>query len=226
MKKKDASLPPGQLNRYSAQYRFYNTELIKHGPLSALAVGWNEFVQERMFSSISRILPEHDRKAPFTLLDIGCGLGDYVPFLEQEGYNRVDYNGIDIIPAMIVNAKRKFPGRHFFVRDFMDIGFRLTFDYLVCSGGLNIITYDSEEKHIQYIKRFIKKMYLLTRRGFAFNLLSSKGGDYLIPDRRFFLADPEYFHSFCHTLDERAEIDHSCYEFCFTISMIKQNTFH
>ncbi len=226
MKKKDSYRPVPVVNRYSSQFRFYNGELKKHGPLSAQAVGWSEFIQDRLFYSLSRLFDDSDKTGVYTLLDIGCGLGDFVSFLQDERISHIKYTGIDFIPDMVRYAKKKHPGRSFFVRDFMDRGFQIIFDYLVCSGALNIINYNSEEKHVQYIKRFIRKMYRLGNRGIALNLLSRRGAEYLLPDSRFYLANPDDIYSFCRKIDSDAEMDHSSYEFSFTIYMRKQKTYH
>ena len=51
-----------------------------------------------------------------SLLDVGCGLGDLYGFLKREGV-ACDYTGMDILPAMVEQARTSWPEGRFMVGD-------------------------------------------------------------------------------------------------------------
>src|SRR5437016_1266929 len=52
-----------------------------------------------------------------TVLDIGCGFGEFGKFLIKR-YKNVDYTGIDITSEFIEEAKKMIPEGKFFVGDY------------------------------------------------------------------------------------------------------------
>jgi len=57
-------------------------------------------VQRRLFERAVAALPPHGR-----VLDVGCGLGHLVDFLEERGFPVSSYHGIDVSVAMIEAAR-------------------------------------------------------------------------------------------------------------------------
>jgi len=47
-----------------------------------------------------------------SVLDAGCGYGSLLPFLPP-----CTYTGIDVVPELVDEARRRYPGQHFEVRD-------------------------------------------------------------------------------------------------------------
>lgn len=72
-----------------------------------------------------------------SILDIGCGTGDFFDFLKQQGIN-ADYTGFDISPAMVERCRERFPDAKFVSGDFLDWISDRTFDYTVAIAIHNI----------------------------------------------------------------------------------------
>jgi SAM-dependent methyltransferase len=106
---------------------------------------------------------------PCTIADVGCGAGDFLAFLRSAGWDRARYDGFDIVPEMVVAARRKQRGRggRFQVRDVLDEGFARRYDYVVASGIFNLRVPD----HDRFLRLMVEAMFAASRRGVAFNVL-------------------------------------------------------
>jgi SAM-dependent methyltransferase len=82
---------------------------------------------------------EYRDAAGFRVLDIGCGLTDLCTYLEHESL-RVNYVGVDIVPDILAEARRRHPNRNILLADiFQGEPFRpRTFHSAFCSGTLNL----------------------------------------------------------------------------------------
>lgn len=126
-----------------------------------------------------------------TLLDVGCGLGDLVKFLDGRGISPAEYVGVDIIPEMLEKAREMNPGRKFVEADVFSpdtqqtletLGYAEGFDVVFCSGTLNL----NLGNNMEFLDRAISAMVGLTRGKLVFNCLHS----------RFPFADEKYFSYF------------------------------
>lgn len=118
---------------------------------------------------IPEIFSSHQK---FSLLDVGCGFGDLLNFLQQQKIS-VNYTGVDVAPAMINAAKILHRCSSFHIGDLFDMAFaEQSFDFVVLSGALNEIV--ESEQHGAYAKAVIEKMFVLSRYGVAFNLLDKR----------------------------------------------------
>lgn len=81
-------------------------------------------------------LLDHDLQDK-SVLDVGCGLGDFHAHLRRRGIN-ADYTGYDISPAMIQQCRARYPDQHFASGAFLDYQPPSRFDYTVAFGIHNI----------------------------------------------------------------------------------------
>jgi SAM-dependent methyltransferase len=105
-----------------------------------------------------------------SILDVRCGLGDLLAYMDGLGI-RLKYTGYDITPAMIREAKRRFPGVHLEVGDLMtgtEPG--ESFDYVLAGG----IFYLRQEEPLVYLDGMVRRMFAFCSRGVAFNTLSGR----------------------------------------------------
>lgn len=205
--------------RLRVQELYYLDRLRDLGTDTAWSVGWPEYLQVLLFDKFINILSKGTGKT--TLLDVGCGLGDLAHYLYLYGLYSVRYYGIDILPEMIRAARRKYPAAIFENVDFFSPAFSRRFDYIFCSGALNIRTEKTYNEYTLFVMRFIKKMYDLSDRGCGINLLASEGKEYFPDDKSFYYADRKEITEFCRSLSDKVKIDYNEHEYIFTLLIEK-----
>jgi len=105
-----------------------------------------------------------------SLLDVGCGFGDFKGWFERQG-GALDYTGIDLSPDLLAEAEVRNPGGRFFCGELFDMdSVKSGFDWVILSGSLNELLHDEGD----YARRVIERMYALCRKGVAFNLLDAR----------------------------------------------------
>jgi len=116
------------------------------------------------------VLTEIGIQAGDSVLDVGCGFGDFKAWFEQQG-GALDYTGIDLSPDLLAEARKRHPDAQFLCGDLFDMDFsEHGFDWVILSGTLNEQLYDEGD----YACRVIGKMFQLCRKGVAFNLLDAR----------------------------------------------------
>jgi SAM-dependent methyltransferase len=140
-------------------HRFYSTALERHG-CTAGGVHWNsEKTQYRRFEVIASLLPRVLGR--HTVVDAGCGFGDFFCFLEAKERTPKSYLGLDCMPPMVEEARRR-TGREVRHCDVLHDPLEPA-DYYVCSGGMNLL------KRAE-TRQFIARCYAHAKKGFIFNL--------------------------------------------------------
>ena len=146
-----------------------------------------------------------------SVLDIGCGLGDFYHYLLSCDID-VDYHGVDIVPEFIKTAEEKYPQAEFQVRNILEEPFKDdSFDFVVCSQVLNFKL--REEDNLQHAKNMLKNMNSFSRKSVACDFLTSYV-DY--EEDHLFYYKPEQIFEFCKSLTKRVNLIHSypLFEFC------------
>jgi len=103
-----------------------------------------------------------------TVLDFGCGLGDFYPVL-LERFPRIKYSGIDLVPEIIECAKGRFPSLHFECRDVLERPLIRQYDYVLMSGIFNNDVPDPTD----YLKAVVQHGFEAADRALAFNFISN-----------------------------------------------------
>jgi hypothetical protein len=202
------------------QKNFYSGLLERYDIYSQSAVAWFDGGQETRFRELLRIIP--DRRVPYSLLDVGCGMGDMRDYLLKNGYTRIDYKGIDALGEMVESGKRKYPGIRIWRSEFMAESFKSESDFLVSSGAMNLRMFRAEKKQDEYIAGFIQKLYCLSRLGCAFNVLCIGESRRFSNDRNIFYAHRNRIHALCREICGDVELDYKSEMFGFTVSMRKE----
>lgn len=87
---------------------------------------WKDYAGEAR--KLLRIIAGSKRSAGNRLLDVGCGTGLRMSFLQDA----FDVTGIDVSPAMIREARKKNLRGRFYRRDMLDFDLKPRFDIVLC----------------------------------------------------------------------------------------------
>lgn len=112
---------------------FYDRHLRDHGD-SPRAVRWTPEGQRRRYEAFLGLLGDLRGRS---LLDFGCGTGDFLGFLRGRGA-ACSYTGVDVNPNLVALARRKFPGAEFLALDLEEEPFERSFDVVVACGVFNL----------------------------------------------------------------------------------------
>lgn len=170
---------------------YYTARLAEHGP-TPRGVDWNGTESQRLRHAQFLRLFAHEPQA--SLLDLGCGYGDFLGFLREGGHTG-HYAGWDVAAAMVEAARAQHgegPAHSFHVGD----GAGASAEYAVASGILNVKGDQPEAAWAGHVKLMIEQLARMGRRGFGFNVLSLSSD----PDRRrahLHYADPAATLRFC-----------------------------
>ena len=130
----------------------------EHGPYIK-ALGWSSIgAQLKRMAILSECMIEHG-----TVLDVGCGFGDFSLYSTTD-----DYTGIDNIQGFINEAERKFPFKAFICDDFMTHNFHKKFDYVIGNG---VLAYQENPFNM------IQRMWDLTTNTLAFTWFKATRND-------------------------------------------------
>jgi SAM-dependent methyltransferase len=152
-----------------------------------------------------------------SVLDIGCGFGEFGKFLLTR-YKNVDYTGIDIMAEFIENAKKEVPGGHFFVSDFLKDKIAGQYGVVIASGVLNS---NKGSQNLEYREKAIKKMFSLTSDILAFNMLGGHPTPGNKKNSNVWYSDSLEILEYCMSLTRRIILRANYHPKDFTIIMYK-----
>ena len=182
---------------------FYQNNYDTYG-VSAEGVAWNgEQTQKRRFSAITSCLGELKSD---TLVDAGCGFGDFYLYLKEKNNVPKTYTGLDLCEPMVKEAKVR-TGCKILQRDILRQSIPMA-DWYVASGSMNLLT--ELETRI-----FIQRCFEKSRKGFVFNLLDGKKreGDYSY-------WKPHDILGLCRTFSQKVKLKEGYLEGDFTIVLL------
>lgn len=143
--------------------KFYNLAISKY-KITAQGVHWaSKERQEIRFEKFYTLLA--DTLAHSTIVDAGCGFGDFYHFLKAKGALPRCYIGVDVHKKM-VKISRKQTRQTIICADILHDKLPRA-DYYVCSGAMNIL-------HPFETQMFIQKMFDASQKGVVFNILKGQ----------------------------------------------------
>ncbi len=121
-----------------------------------------------------------------TVLDAGCGLGDFYAFLLEKHSNDLCYVGLDLMPQFIARAAERFAAdsRARFVPQSWE-QWQSPVDWIFSSGAFNL----GQPEPYAYVRKHLLHFLTLARRGMAVNFLSNSTTA-TQRDPNFFYYDP------------------------------------
>lgn len=140
--------------------KFYTSAIEMYGT-SAKGVNWaSKENQILRFNAILDILP--NQLENFSLVDAGCGFGDFYNHMIKKKKNPKIYKGIDSLLDMYSIASEN-TGCEIIIADICKDELPNA-DFYICSGALNVLT--KFETH-----QFIQNCYKSSKHAFIFNAL-------------------------------------------------------
>jgi SAM-dependent methyltransferase len=191
--------------------RHYNAILAQYGE-DVKAVSWGSLESQRIRFQVLSEIGDLEGKS---ILDVGCGFGDFYGFL-RERIQLKSYLGTDINQNMITLARRKYPEASFEVRDIAEDPFDETYDYVFTSGifGLKV------PRWRDIMERMVSRMYELSRTGTGVNFLSKYTTGEKVSDS--YYADPVKIMDFVYRhLSPRVILRHDYRPNDFTLHIYK-----
>ena len=145
---------------------FYKKQITEYGTDDVRSLGWgSKYSQEIRFD----LALDVGIKSGDTVLDVGCGYGDFYKFLISKDI-KVKYTGLDTNPAFIAAAQEANPGVTFFCENVLSHWRRdVEYVWVVASGVFCF----SEEDWERNVYKKIKHMLLCSKKGVSINFLSS-----------------------------------------------------
>ena len=195
---------------------YYSQKLAEHGA-SPRGADWNDAAgQELRFEKLLQMV---DRRAKYSLNDLGCGYGALIAHLDQRG-DSFDYVGCDVSEAMIAEGRAAFAGRSD-VRFVSTAGELPSADYSVASGIFNVKVDAPDQTWQAYVLATLEELDRRSRLGFAFNALTSYS-DEEKRQARLYYADPCFYFDHCkRRFSKRVALLHDYQLWEFTILVRK-----
>ncbi len=182
---------------------FFSESLRRYG-YNPRSLGWIEGTQETRF----RVLAAIGDLEGCSVLDVGCGFGDFYEFLCRKGI-KVDYTGVDLNPDFLDIARQRHPDARFITADFEVAKIDGRFDWAFESGVFNYMVSD----HQSFVGNMVRRMFKAARKGIAIDFLNNRGSFF---SAGLYHPDPADMYHFCNKLSRRVVLrcDYKPSEFC------------
>ena len=197
----------------TTKYYLDNNE--KYGPGSPLNLWKNEERQIQRFNQFPKIFDFTNK----SLVDIGCGYGDFFLWLLDKGICLKKYIGIDLLEEHCSVANSQLPSNCTIIKgDFLDEEIEKA-DYYILSGTLNY--YD--EEWLKMSELIIKKMWNNAKIGIAFNIRSPSSIEGEYPGKKKQVSDlaPYRWCEFAYRHTNKFKLLHDYLSYDYTIAMWK-----
>jgi len=195
---------------------YYSCKLAEYGQ-SARGVDWNgEEGQLQRFEQLSKVF---DRSREFSVNDLGCGYGAYFDYLQSK-QGQIHYRGFDISSEMVSAAQQRFrysDRARFVVAGEPDVAA----DFGIASGIFNVRFDSADDAWRSHILRTLDMLNRTSRRGFAFNCLTSYSDQDKMRDYLYYANPCELFDHCKRTYSRDVALLHDYGLFEFTILVRK-----
>lgn len=195
----------------------YQNLFHEHG-YSPKTLGWDKGKQYLRFRELTNLWNLENK----SILDVGCGFGDFINYLEFEGIKSFKYEGIDIVDEFIEIGKKNHQHENikFRVGNLLSMEFHEIFDFGIASGTFNskidgINGYD-------YIESNLRKMFKNCKIGIAANFLTDRV-DYKYDHN--FNSSAEKILSIAYGLSRRIILRNEYFPYEFSIIIYKKQAF-
>jgi len=190
--------------------KYHMEQISVNGIHSARALGWNSREGQHLRFDI---LAQTANLNKTSLLDIGCGVGDLLPFLNSR-FSNFKYTGLDLNEHFLMIAAERYQdweNVQFLHGDMNSCSIPIA-DIILISGALS---YRNSVE--DYVYKLINKIYDSCNTAFAFNLLKRLNQ----PSQILCTHDPENIMKFCSTISKNVSYVEGYLEGDYTVRMYK-----
>tara|TARA_B110001452_G_scaffold112645_1_gene93498 strand:+ start:281 stop:949 length:669 start_codon:yes stop_codon:yes gene_type:complete len=196
----------------------YYEKLYKKYGYSPKSLGWEKGKQ---FLRFHQLTCDFELKNA-SILDVGCGFGDFIKYLNLNKIKNFKYVGVDIIEDFINEAKKLYPNDDikFYKSNFIDLELSEKFDYGIASGTFNLAIegvngYDN-------VKNNLIKMFNHCSKAVSLDFLTSRV-DYTHSHN--FNSDPIKILEIAYGLSKSIVLKNNYFPFEFSITIYKDDSF-
>jgi SAM-dependent methyltransferase len=196
----------------------YYQSLFKIHGVSPKALGWDKGKQFLRFHQLTSDWELNGN----SILDVGCGFGDFVNYLQSAGIENYSYSGIDLVGDFVEAAKilHGSPRARFLQASLEDYEEPSIFDYSIASGVFNLRV-DCVDGY-ELIAQSMKRMFQLSRIALSIDFISSKV-DYT--HKHNFNSEPEKILAMAYTLSRNVVLKNNYFPFEFSVTIYKDDSF-
>jgi len=189
-----------------------------HG-YSPRALGWDKGKQFLRFHQLTSNLD----LGGASLLDVGCGFGDFVDYLRCLGIEGCSYTGIDLVGEFIAEGKGRFgsPRATFVQTSLEDYEPAAAFDYVIASGTFNLRVEGVDGYEL--IRRSLARMFALSRIAVSVDFISDKVDH---AHAHNFNSAPETILSMAYGLSRNVMLRNDYFPFEFSVTIYKDDSFN
>jgi len=182
------------------------------------SLGWDKGKQFLRFHQLTSSWDLAGR----SVLDVGCGFGDFVGYLRAMNIEDCAYVGIDLVDEFIAEGERRFgsPSATFLQTSLEDFVPPSPFDYVIASGTFNLKLegVDGYEE----IRRSLARMFTLSKVAVSADFISDKV-DYAYEHN--FISAPETILKMAYELSRNVVLRNDYFPFEFCVTIYKDDSF-
>lgn len=160
------------------------------------------------------------------ILDVGCGFGDFVGYMDALGISNFSYLGIDLVNSFVLEGRQRYGSRNveFACDDFLSMDIDKEFDFVISSGIFNLKV-EGVDDYIR-IQATLRKMFDLSTQAISADFLSDRV-EYLNHNGQFrnFTSSPEKILSMAYSLSRNVALKNTYFPFEFAVTVYKDDSF-
>ncbi len=188
---------------------FFNKRVEEHG-YSPVGCDYHSWDTQQIRFDVMAAVASLDKRS---ILDVGCGFGDFISYLDAKNFNNASYRGVDISERMIEEGKRRHPDADLHVANILTSDLEPA-DVVTANG----IFYLLGEDGWQHMQPLVRRLFELSKEAVAFSSLSTYATRKTDGE---FYCDPLQAFEFCRTLTPRVTLRHDYHPGDFTIYMYR-----
>ncbi|MCG8603282.1 MAG: class I SAM-dependent methyltransferase [Verrucomicrobiales bacterium] len=204
--------------QYDSLIESYREQFREHG-YSPKSLGWLKGKQDLRFETLTKDWNLEGKK----ILDVGCGFGDFVKFLNNRGVSNFSYVGVDVVDEFIEVGKREYEknGVSFLKGSIEEVDLPSGLDLGIASGAFNQRS-DVTDCY-EMVENILRKMFDSCQIGIAVDFLTDRV-DYRHEHN--FNYSPEKILAIAYSLSRRVSLSNTTFPFEFSVTIYRDDSFN